>query len=104
MQWYRKFNKVHFVLHSFTFLLYTLKAFTAASGKFTITKYMLDISKKTKRGSRGFFILSHLQEAGHGAQTETKIDEMWQLSHGRENEHRLREDTTTETTQESKQL
>lgn len=37
---------------------------------------MLDISKKTKRGSRGFFILSHLQEAGHGAQTETKIDEM----------------------------
>lgn len=41
---------------------------------------MLDISKKKKkkpkRGSRGFFILSHLQEAGHGAQTETKIDEM----------------------------
>ncbi len=95
-------KKVYFFLHSFT--LPPFAAFTAASGKFSITKYMLHISKKKKRGSRGFFILSQLQEAGFSAQTETKIDEIWHLLHGRENEHKLRADMTMFTTQDSKQL
>ncbi len=60
--------------------------------------------KDTKRGSRGFFILSHLQEAGFSAQTEVKIDEMWHLLHGRENEHKLRADMTMFATQDSRQL
>lgn len=103
MQWYRKFNKVHFVLHSFTFLLYT-ESFYHCKWKIHYYKIYAWHLKKNQKGKPRVFILSHLQEAGHGAQTETKIDEMWQLSHGRESEHKLREDTTTVTTQESKQL